>query len=933
MVDRNPGGVPLDQQGNTPDTTQDDEFGRETGVGGGGTPAMHGDAFDDLTTLQEMPEELRDIQADLRRQEAINDARQDEMGFDVHQAMEDQAAERAAERARIEQERIEQMEAAHSADPPQPYLWETITVDGEEIEVWILPDGSVAHYNPETDEVVAFQWPEGEGPVYEGDMIYNGEAYAVYELPDGQHVLVDEDGNAVANLDDIDPDTSWHPGFETEVYYVPAGPPSYDTHVYDAETDELLVKVNTGSETLGILEGYYGTDAAETFYAYQPPGADYYLVLDKDGMVVDQVDLPPQEVWSVLGIVTYYDDGGVVVDLGVAELEVDVIGSEGGISLTVGDMGDLFEEADWLGGIEAGLEYDEDGVAIYAEADTPVGDLGAGAELGKDGFMMWAEGDIDLSVDGMPMAMGFSGRMGVTEDGQVFMGGDVSMEFQIPGGPSVDLEVEGYAEVGPQGLELSGGWDGGLGWGPLSLTGGQEGSFVLNEDGMLLTYSEYRGIAVDGLGEVRMGYEAQLEHNEDGTTARAGVYGQALDDDGDVLGTEGHYFEADGDGISSEWRQERLDTGVTEETYDKDHDDVDDTSGMPAELDGGSLFERPDDAEAGPGRRDLDLLPDEGAIGPGRLKLRRDADEGGADARPAIELGDVPAGVRDLASHRRLPSEDVTTDDLPLPGYLGETEKNLGIEADLAPDLGIEREVLVDDIVHGRPAVDGATTTEATPDQAPGRIERPDQPDTTEATPDQAPGRIERPDGDAGGAEAAGSRPALADDIVAPVGRVAQVETAIPAAADPDTTEATPDHAPGRIERPDQPDTTEATPDQAPGRIERPDQPVGDNGQGPADQVLVDDIASPVGSVAEVATAIPEVATPTEPEPAVEPESPIEVAVEAPPIAVVDRPEPVADPIADAVAPVEAVQPVADLVGDDGPGLDLADDGADDTLG
>ena len=289
-------------------------------------------------------------------------------------------------------------------------------------------------------------------------MAYNGEAYAVYELPDGTQVLVDGDGNTVANLDDIDPDTFYDLAWETEVYYVPQGPPSYDTLVYDADTDELLVKVNTGSETLGIQEGYTGTDAAEIYSTYHPPGADYYLVLDADGNVIDQQEIPPQEVWSVLGVVTYYDDGGVVVDVGVAELEVDVIGPEGGISFSVGDMDDLFEGADWLGSVGAGMEWDEDGVAIYAEADiSEFGYIGAGMEVGKDGFEQWVSAEFEIPTDVFDIGMAVDSSWGITEKGQIFAGADVEMDFTVPGGPDIGLGVNGYVEVGPDGFELTGG--------------------------------------------------------------------------------------------------------------------------------------------------------------------------------------------------------------------------------------------------------------------------------------------------------------------------------------------------------------------------------------------------------------------------------------------------------------------------------------------
>ena len=366
------------------------DFGQTAGGGSWGQEVAGGVADGHRTTgVTETADEMENIVEHLGgRNLTEEEQRTIDQTLEYAQNEREAAAERAAEQAAKEAEMAE----AHANG--DPYMWETTTLDGETVEVWILADGSTVYYDRDTETVVSMEWPPGEGPVYQGNMLYEGEAVTVYELPDGTTVLVDEDGTTVGYGDDIVSDTFYDPAWG-QVYAVPQGPPSYDTLLYDAETGEVLVKVNTGKETVVIED--VATAEVEVYSRYYPPGADYYLLIDETGAVVDQIEIPPDEVLDVMGVLTVYDDGNVVVDVGVATLQVDIIGPEGGISFEVDVAEDLFEDADWLGSVEAGMEWDEDGFEMWAEADIlEFGHVGAGMEVGKDGFEAWVEVESEL---------------------------------------------------------------------------------------------------------------------------------------------------------------------------------------------------------------------------------------------------------------------------------------------------------------------------------------------------------------------------------------------------------------------------------------------------------------------------------------------------------------------------------------------------------
>ena len=102
------------------------------------------------------------------------------------------------------------------------------------------------------------------------------------------------------------------------------------------------------------------------------PGGNDNLDTDSDGNIVDAFELPPDEEWSVLGIVTYYEDGSVTVDVGAAEVTVD-LGAEGGIWFSSDGLGELIDDADWILSAEAGIAWDEEGIDVDVNADVAIG--------------------------------------------------------------------------------------------------------------------------------------------------------------------------------------------------------------------------------------------------------------------------------------------------------------------------------------------------------------------------------------------------------------------------------------------------------------------------------------------------------------------------------------------------------------------------------
>ena len=231
--------------------------------------------------------------------------------------------------------------------------------------------------------------------------------------------------------------------------------------------------------------------------------------------------------------------------------------------------------------------------------------------------------------------------MGMTEDGQFFAGGEIGFDMNIG---LIDLEgsVNGYVEVGPDGFEMAGGWDGKVGILGAFVEGGQQGSFAYSDGEATVTYEEYRGAGHALLGSVRVGTELQFQTDgtKDGTSLTGGLYGSTNNPDGEETGMLGVYTQLDSSGLSSPWVQdEHLDTGVTHESYDRHHDS-DDDSGMPTSPDGSADYR----AE----------FP--GAVG----------DDGEAGRRHGASSRDVFDAIE--------PNPAV---DERVRGYLGETEKNL----------------------------------------------------------------------------------------------------------------------------------------------------------------------------------------------------------------------------------------------------------------
>ena len=146
----NPG--PLDEESSIPNYSDDDEIGRSSGLDNRAEVVNHGQGDRDVfLDVEEAQEAVQEALADRMMGEGRSgDYRREDAGMlggesveDVmNAAAEQRRADAAEEAARIEQEKLEQMETAHANG--DPYLWETTTTDdGVEVEVWILADGSV----------------------------------------------------------------------------------------------------------------------------------------------------------------------------------------------------------------------------------------------------------------------------------------------------------------------------------------------------------------------------------------------------------------------------------------------------------------------------------------------------------------------------------------------------------------------------------------------------------------------------------------------------------------------------------------------------------------------------------------------------------------------------------------------------------------------
>lgn len=355
--------------------------------------------------------------------------------------------QRAEEVAAAEAEAAEQAARDAAAAAGEPYHLESGTFEGEPVEIFLMPDGSIYTVDA-SGEVVAVAYPED--PVYVGQVYSGGEALEVYELFDGSQVVV-SDGQLVGHLDDVEHDTipidpliAGTMGIDPElgveeVYTVPMGPPTYDTYVVDAATGETVGELNTGHEldVLGIE-----IDAV----AYSPPGADYTMHVE-DGEVVDIVPNPEEPEWSFLGIVEYYEDGTVSVDLAVVEVEVDLVGDEKGISIGA----DLFFIE-----VGAGIEWDSDGnwdFEAYVDVDLPGLEFGAGVLVG------WEDGEFSVGTDmyvdmqlGIIRLEGEGGfDLALSEDG-VALSGDMQGSMSVLGA-HVGTEYSGGVSIGPGGIE------------------------------------------------------------------------------------------------------------------------------------------------------------------------------------------------------------------------------------------------------------------------------------------------------------------------------------------------------------------------------------------------------------------------------------------------------------------------------------------------
>ncbi len=591
------------------------------------------------------------------------------------------------------------IDAAHDAG--DAFYVGMTEVDGQEVQEWIAPDGSTVYADPDTGEVVAIRWPEGQAPVYMGQVQYDGQSAAVYELPNGTKVVV-VDGETVGLLDDIELDTTDHP-YWGDVYIVPTGPPSYESAVYDADTGQLLEGYDSGSTML---------DGALTHY--QPPGEDYVVVIDQFGNVIGTFEVPPDEEWSILGV-TMYEDGTVTIDLGGGELTVD-LDSDGGIWFTSDGLGELIEGADWVGSVEAGVEWNEEGVEVDVSASVAgVGELGYGFEVGTDGFDMYAEVDMGIEVGGMDLGVEARGDFGMTSDGTLYGGADVSVSGTVPGGPSFTASVDGYLEIGPDGFEAEAGWDGTVGMFGAYLSGGDQMSIDYDSDGLTVTRDSYRGVGIEGVGSLRVGGEMQFhtDGTKGGTEVTGGLYGATANADHEETGRSGAYMSVDGDGdVSTFTQKDGLDTGVTREDYERgegDGPDVgppDGTADFEMDLPGqeppGEAPEDETGGEDGGGGRPgpavaadvvADVVADTGPRAP-RDPFDEIVDDTGAERGPDLPAGDdgrpddlAPAPAHQLA-------DDLTTPGVVMSG--GSTmarDERPGRRPDTdAPDAGAERQ-------------------------------------------------------------------------------------------------------------------------------------------------------------------------------------------------------------------------------------------------
>ncbi|MEL6892242.1 MAG: hypothetical protein AAFP84_11640 [Actinomycetota bacterium] len=541
------------------------------------------DTIDDAGLERERFESIEDLkQTRVERERAADEA---------------EAAEQAAyeEHLAEEAERDAAREEAHANG--EAFLESEWTTNGETYQEWSLPGGTTITVDSEGN-AVSIEYPEGEGPIYLGDVMINGEAHAVYMTPAGTQIVVDDDGNTVGTMDDVDVDDISVPlyhltgdkndaGEMVTVELVPNPDGSYDTIVRDAESGEVLDEWDTGTTNVDgtALSNISDAEWNETYSMYAPPGADYYIIIDKNGVAIDTVPIPEEPEWSFLGILEYYEGGEVVVDIGVAEVSVDVVGPDGGISV---DLDLLIAEA------TAGVEWNEDG--SWAVDSSLEFDAGGASIMGALGFGQDADGMGFFDVEtAMEMQMGI---------------------FKLEGGQNFNWQQT------PDGFETAFGWEGSF---------EAFGAFVGREDQVTIVKDgdEYTGTVentleagIRGVGSLSITNETQIvtDLTLGGTSASQGFYGAVNDAQGNEVAGGGVGYDTEEGFYNSD---ERVDTKADyERVYGDD---------MPAELG--------DDAES-------QAQADADRFGLGAADADEDtADAGGTGRTHAAADGPIGAGV------------------------------------------------------------------------------------------------------------------------------------------------------------------------------------------------------------------------------------------------------------------------------------------------
>ncbi len=618
-----------DSVGGSPGTVGAGELESSIGAAGMGDIDMR----NDRTDLEALGEQL-EADHDIATGREIDQDRVDDM-IEQHAA----TTEAAAERHAAAEAKLAEMAEAHANG--DNFFWGTDTYDGQTVDVWISPDGHTYFAEPGTGNIIGVEWADGATPEYMGEYITDGEAYAMYELPNGTQILVDDDGQMVGYVDDFPPDTFWHEGLGMEVYAIPQGADGgYDTTIYSAETGEPIMVWGTGDYTVHVEPG----DGAEIYSTYAPWGADFYLVIDEGGNVIEQIDFPPEKEWGILGIVEYYDDGTVAIDIGVASTEIDVIGPEGGITITIDALGTvapltkLIPGFNDMGEFGVTMEWDEEGTRLF-------GTVGLGM-LGSADFGIDTNFDLIALMDGDVKLGNVSWNTFVDADLNLSSVGDVSVfvelgrnedgDYYVEGLTHVDanvgaLRIEGgqnlYMEVGNDHFELEVGLEG-----TVSVLGfyvERDTQFAVDiEDGAAtFSYSDMIGVGHKALGGLQITTDNQIttDGTRDGTTLTTGVRVGVVDSDGDEVAGAGGYLQTDGEeGNRAFQSDELLDNKVTHDKFSSQSGDNSPDQEAP---DGSADFEidlpdeddanvdRPTRSPGRPGRDVFDALDPANASG------------------------------------------------------------------------------------------------------------------------------------------------------------------------------------------------------------------------------------------------------------------------------------------------------------------------------